>query len=66
MSRWIWLISWTCVAGIIIADIIALLAIKPMFLSTWLAAIAIAWVPFSAVYIVQLVVTGRRVPFNAG
>lgn len=66
MDRWIWLILWACVVGIIIADIIALLIVRPVFLSTWLAAFAYAWVPFSFVYIAQLVVTGRKVPFNAG
>ena len=64
MSRWIWLISWTCAAAIIIGDIIALLIVRPVFLSTWLAAFAIAWVPFSFVYIAQLLVTGRKVPFR--
>lgn len=64
MNRWIWLILWTCVAGIWIADIVALFIVRPAFLSTWLAALAYAWVPFSVVYIAQLVVTGRKVPFK--
>ena len=64
MSRWIWLIMWTCVAGILIADIIALFIVRPVFLLTWLVAFAYAWVPFSLVYIAQLVVTGRKVPFS--
>lgn len=63
-NRWIWLILWTCVAGIWIADIVALFIVRPAFLSTWLAALAYAWVPFSLVYIAQLVVTGRKVPFR--
>jgi len=64
--RWIWLILWTCVAGIWIADIVDLFIVRPVFLSTWLAALAYAWVPFSLVYIAQLVVTGRKVPFKVG
>lgn len=64
MNRWIWLILWTCVAGIWIADIVALFIVRPAFLSTWLVGLAYAWVPFSLVYIAQLVVTGRKVPFR--
>lgn len=63
-QRWLFIVLWSCVLGIIITDIMALVILKPIHVSTYVLALLIAIVTVAMVYGLQVLITRHKNPFT--